>query len=327
MANQVELMFTHQLQERKEKLRDAASRLENPSELDHLLHDVDEALERISKGTYGLCESCHEPIESDRLALDPLTRYCIDHLSEPEQRALERDLELARQIQTGLLPKKGTSLPGWDTDYLYEPSGQVSGDYCDIIVPRDTRDSFYFVIGDVTGKGIAASMLMSQLHATFRTLAGAGLPLHKLMEQANRTFCEASLTTHFATLVCGMANSNGEIEISNAGHCLPLVMRSGDIERISSSGLPLGVACESKYEIERLKLAGGESLVLYTDGLTESTGKSGELYGEERVHGILSGGSGVSPTALISACVNELNAFTGNGKHGDDLTIMVIRKK
>ncbi len=327
MSNQIEGMFVRQLEERKRRLQDAASKSVDLSELDHLLHDVDEALAKISAGTYGLCETCHEPIEAERLSADPLIRYCVDHLSETEQHALEKDLALARQIQTGLLPKKGAILPGWESDYHYEPYGQVSGDYCDIIIPRDNHDSFFFIVGDVTGKGIAASMLMSQLHATFRTLAGTGMPLDLLMQQANRTFCEASLTTHFATLVCGLANSKGEVQISNAGHCLPLVLRGGSVERISSSGLPLGVACEGNYQTIGMKLESGDSLFIYTDGLTESVGKSGELYGEQRVLKLLADKSGFPLTGLISACVDDLNSFGGTTGRNDDLTIMALRRK
>jgi phosphoserine phosphatase RsbU/P len=327
MANQIEQMFSNQLQERKERLQEAALHVENPSEFDQLLRDVDSALEKIASGMYGLCETCHEPIEPERLAVDPLIKYCVDHLSESEQRALEKDLELARQIQTGLLPRKDVVLPGWESAYHYEPSAQVSGDYCDIILPRDNSDSFFFIVGDVTGKGIAASMLMSQLHATFRTLAGTGMSLKRLMEQANRTFCEASLTTHFATLVCGLANSSGEVELSNAGHCLPLVVRNDRVDRMPSSGLPLGVTCDGKYGIDKIKLAKGESLLLYTDGLSESVGRTGELYGEERIIGLLTDKHQASPSCLVSACVSDLDSFSGNARRADDLTIMVIRKK
>ncbi len=327
MTTQIEAMFSMQLQERKQRLQEAVARSGDPQGINHLLRDVDEALAKISAGTYGLCETCHEPIESERLAVDPLIRYCIDHLSETEQRALERDLQLARQIQIGLLPKKGGILPGWESAYHYEPSGQVSGDYCDIIIPSESPDSFFFIVGDVTGKGIAASMLMSQLHATFRTLAGTGLPLSRLMERANRLFCEASLTTHFATLVCGLANKAGDIEISNAGHCLPMVLRGGRVDKLSSSGLPLGVTCDGKYEIERTKLENGESLLLYTDGLTESVGKSGEMYGEQRIMDLLTNRLGTSPSELVSACVDDLDFFTGNMRRTDDLTIMAIQKK
>lgn len=326
MTTQIETMFAKQLEERKRRLEDALSKARDPRLLHDLLRDVDRALEKVSAGMYGLCETCREPIEAERLAFDPLARYCIDHLSENEQHALERDIELARQIQAGLLPKKGIILPGWEGSYHYEASGQVSGDYCDLIIPADRPDSFYFIIGDVTGKGIAASMLMSQLHAMFRTLTGTGLSLNQLMERTNRLFCEASLTTHFATLVCGLAHENGNVDISNAGHCLPLIVRDRGVERLSASGLPLGVACDGKYDTEHVNLKSGESLLLYTDGLSEATDRKGSQYGEERILQILANRSGVSSSELISACINDLDSFSGNGARADDLTIMAIRR-
>ena len=327
MASNIENMYAQQLEERKQRLEAAASMASDPRQIQNLLRDVDRALEKVTAGTYGLCETCREPIEADRLAYDPLARYCIDHLSETEQRALERDIQLAKQLQTALLPKTGITLPGWESAYHYEASGQVSGDYCDLIIPADKSDSFYFIVGDVTGKGIAASMLMSQLHAMFRTLAGTGLPLNGLMERTNRLFCEASLTTHFATLVCGIAHADGGIEISNAGHCRPLVLRPGGVEKLSASGLPMGVTCDGKYESEHTRLRSGESLLLYTDGFTESTAGSGELYGEERIVNVLATRKSTSPSDLISICVSDINSFTGNTRRADDLTIMTIRKK
>lgn len=326
MATQIESMFAQQLEERKQRLQEAASRTSDPRRISQLLRDVDRALEKISAGTYGFCETCREPIEGERLAFDPLTRYCIDHLSEREQHALEKDIELARQIQAGLLPKKDLALPNWESAYHYEASGQVSGDYCDLIIPDDRADSFYFIVGDVSGKGIAASMLMSQLHAMFRTLTGTGLPLAQLMGRTNRLFCEASLTTHFATLVCGLAHADGEVEFSNAGHCFPLVLRSDGVERMLSSGLPLGVACDGKYETQRTRLQSGESILLYTDGLTESEGSPGDLYGEERVVELLADRQYSSPSELVAACVGDMNAFSGSARRKDDLTIMAIRK-
>ncbi len=327
MANLIEGMFARQLEERKERLEEAAARAADPGQLIDLIRDVDRALEKLSGGTFGLCETCHEAIEPERLALDPLTRYCVDHLSEHEQRALERDLELAHQIQTRLLPGKDLALPGWKCAYHYEPSGQVSGDYCDIIPSPDDRGSFYFIVGDVTGKGIAASMLMSQLHAMFRTLVGTGLQLSRLMERINHLFCEASLTTHFATLVCGLARGDGKLEIANAGHCLPLLMRDGKVGALSTSGLPLGVSCDGKYDTQNIRLAGGEALLLYSDGLTESTGNSGTMYGEERILRLFEGLAHASPQELVAACIGDLNDFTGGARRSDDLTLMALRKE
>ncbi len=326
MTTQIENIFATQLHERRKKLEEAATGRRQSDELNRLLRDVDRALEKITDGTFGLCEICKESIEPERLTADPLIRYCLDHLTSSEQKALEHDLELARQIQAGLLPKKGTVLPGWLNAYHYEPSGPVSGDYLDIIVPKADDDSFYFVVGDVTGKGIAASILMSQLHATFRALAVTGLPLNELMERANHIFCEASLITHFATLVCGLANREGDIEICNAGHCLPLAFRGNRVDTLPPSGLPLGIACDTKYTTETIQLGHGDGLVVYTDGLSESTDRSGKLYGEERILNLLKSKRSLPPTELISAYLDDLSSFAPQKPRSDDMTLMALQR-
>ncbi len=161
---------------------------------------VDDALARMENGTFGICEQCHDTIEADRLLCDPLVRFCLDHLSNDEQRALEKDLALAAGIQKALLPSQDWAVDGWRACYHYQPANIVSGDYCDLI---ETQDGFLFLVGDVSGKGVAASMLMSHLHATFRSLAGQNLPLQNMVEHANRLFAESTAAGQFATMVVG----------------------------------------------------------------------------------------------------------------------------
>src|SRR6202035_367833 len=100
-----------------------------------LLEDVEVAIRQIEKGTYGICDVCHEPVEKDRLIADPLVRLCLDHLTTEEQRALERDLELAARVQRGLLPPADVRHRDWRIHYFYRPAGVVSVDYCDLIQP------------------------------------------------------------------------------------------------------------------------------------------------------------------------------------------------
>lgn len=327
MATQIEVMFAERLSDRKRRLEEAVSRSGNPEEITQLLQDVDRALDKIGNGTYGLCETCNEPIEMERLNVDPLVRYCIDHLSSSEQRALERDLNLARDIQSALLPKKGIALPGWQSAYHYEPLGPVSGDYCDIIMSPDRPESFFFIVGDVTGKGIAASILMSQLHATFRTLARTGLSLSEIMERANRIFCEASVATHFATLVCGLADSKGNVEVCNAGHCPVIVVRGDDLETISGSGLPLGVSCDSKYSSTQLLVHRNDRIVVYTDGLSEAVSGSGEFYGEGRLESLLRTAQLSGASDILATSLKDLATFIGDTKRADDLTMLVLQKE
>jgi phosphoserine phosphatase RsbU/P len=327
MTSPVEGMIMQNLQDRKERLRTAIAETTNAQQFLGLLREVDLALEKLSNGSYGICETCNETIEFDRLVANPLVRNCLAHLTKFEQQTLERDLDLAYEIQSSLLPKKDMVLPGWESAYHYEAAGPVSGDYCDIILPRNDSDSFFFMVGDVSGKGVAASILMSQLHATFRTLAGTGMSLSQIVSQANRVFCEGSLVTHFATLICGIANAAGDVEVCNAGHPSLAIIRKNRVERIPSSNLPLGIFCSKDYESQKTKLGSGDALLVFTDGISETHNEQGEFYGEDRLTKVLSEKSSVTPADIISACLSDLGKFRGvNHKH-DDLTIMALRKK
>jgi hypothetical protein len=112
---------------------------------------------------------------------------------------------------------------------------------------RPWKHSLFSAIGDVAGKGVAAAMLMSHLSAMLRTLITVGLPLSDLMERASRVFCESTLPMHYATLVCGRASSSGEIEVCNAGHPPPLLVRADEIERLDATGLPIGMFCSERF--------------------------------------------------------------------------------
>ena len=319
----LEITFLHgQLEERKRRLETALAVAPRNAGLAGLLRDVDSALERMAKGDYGLCQECHETVEPDRLLADPLVRYCLDHLTQPERAALQRDLDLASEIQRKLLPQPDLHAGGWETSYHYAPVGPVSGDYCDLI-PSDGQ--LFFALGDVSGKGVAACMLMTQLHALFRTLAGTALPLGQMVSQANRIFCESVLAGQYATLVCGQARPNGEVEIHNAGHWPIIVVGRGGVLRIESTGLPLGMFCEGEFAGTRLRLEDGDTLFLYTDGLSEARGTV-EEYGVDRIAHLVRQQATRAPSELIAACLNDLRAFASAGPRLDDLTLLAIRR-
>jgi len=324
MVTAIEPLLREQLIDRRHKLEDVASAFHRPAELTRLLEEVDAALRRMDIGVYGLCEVCHEPVETERLIADPLTRFCLGDLTPTEQRALEEDLELASQIQTGLLPLPTQKIDGWDVSYHYEPAGAVSGDYCDLIKGED--QSLHFVLGDVSGKGVAASMLMAHLHAMFRTLTSINLPLEQMVERASRVFCESTLPTQYATLVCGRASTSGEVELCNAGHLPPLLIQEGKVTSISATGLPLGVFCSESFSVNRVQMSKGDTLFLYTDGLSESLDGAGNEYGADRLSRVLNDNHNLSPESIISLCRQELHTFAEGRLPGDDLTLMAIRR-
>jgi sigma-B regulation protein RsbU (phosphoserine phosphatase) len=324
MASPVEALIRDQLAERRDRLQGIAGQSPDADRLRTLLREVDAALERLDRGTYGICETCHDPIEADRLMADPLLEYCLDHLSPTEQRALEQDLDLAARVMRGLLPPPSLSLPGYEIARHYEGPGPVGGDYCDALGAPD--GSLHFAIGDVSGKGVAASMLMAHLHATLRALVPLGLPLEELVARASRLFCESALPSHFATLVCGRASRSGEVELCNAGHVPPLVARQGAVEAIASTGLPIGMFCDARFAVTRLRLAPGDAILLYTDGVSETRGAADEEYGIERLKALLAQGPARKPAETVSVCLRDLKAFRAGAAKSDDLTLMAIQR-
>jgi len=324
MATHFESVVRTQLVSRRQKLEAAVTVSPNRPYLSSLLQQVDAALSRMDDGTYGLCDECHEPIEADRLAADPLTRLCIDHLTVPQQRALEQDLELAARIQAALLPKAGVVYSGWRTAYHYQPAGPVSGDYCDLITAED--GSLFFMLGDVSGKGVAASMLMAHLHAMMRSLTSTGLPLVQMVERASRILCESTLADQYATLVCGRAYKDGNVELCNAGHLAPLLGQDGVIRSIDSSGLPLGLFCGEEFSVDTLRVKKGDRLVLFTDGLSEGLNSHGEEFGTHRLSELIRAQHALSAQELVNSCVSKASEFRSGVPAHDDLTVMVIER-
>jgi sigma-B regulation protein RsbU (phosphoserine phosphatase) len=199
----------------------------------------------------------------------------------------------------------------------------VSGDYCDLL---ETNDGLLFLLGDVAGKGVAASMLMSHLHATFRSLAEAGLPLDRMVEDANRIFCESTFAGQFATLVVGRAAPDGSVEFVSAGHLPVLHIHRDGATAKDSTGVPLGMFCNTRFPIHRLALAQGDTLFLYTDGLTEARNLAGQEYGLQRIRALAAGNTGIEPDGLISKCLEDLFRFGEGLKQTDDLTLLAVRR-
>jgi phosphoserine phosphatase RsbU/P len=312
-----------QIVDRRRKLESAIVALGPRQELTTLLSEVDAALERISLGTYGYCEVCHDPIEPDRLMADPLARFCLEDLPPAEQRALEQDLQLAARVQQGLLPDPACAAGAWDVAYAYRPARIVSGDYCDLVA---VDGNLFFMVGDVSGKGVAAATVMSQLHALVRALLSANLPLAQLVERASRLLCESTLPTHYATLVCGCATRDGEVELCNAGHVPPLVITSTGMHRLPPGGMPIGMFCSQQFDVQRVQLEPGDMLVLCTDGVTEAESEMKQEYGLDRLAASAQRNRTSAANTLVNGCLAELDAWRGARKAQDDVTVMILRR-
>jgi len=325
MSDVMEPYIREQLEKRKQELTEAMA-AECAESCGELLGEVNAAIVRMDEGTFGICEVCHDTIERERLIADPLVKLCLDHLSGEEARALERDLELASRVQRGLLPQPDVHHLDWHVHYQYQPAGMVSGDYCDVIVPQNGEGQLIFLLGDVAGKGVAASLLMTHLHAMFRSLSGLGLDLAKLIETANRVFCESTFAGQYATLICGQAGEDGVVELTSAGHYPALHISGGGAAEVGAAGVPLGMFSKSTYSVSRVRLAPGDSLLLYTDGISEAAGPDGKEFGVAQITRLAAERHGWAPRKLVGSFLDDVRAYVTSGRQADDQTLMAIRR-
>jgi sigma-B regulation protein RsbU (phosphoserine phosphatase) len=321
LVAEFDAMIEEQLLHRRERLRAASFFAGGDFQFAGLLGEVDAALAKLGNGHFGECEDCHDAVEPDRLLADPLMKVCLSCLSDKQRASLEDDLQLAFDIQQGLLPKVGVKCDKWHVHHAYEPAGIVSGDYVDII---ELDDEFYFLLGDVSGKGMAASLLMSNLHAMFHSLVPMNLPLGDLMSRANRLLVESSLANQYATLICGKANREGEIEISNAGHLSPILIKHGVKGSLNCPGLPLGMFHEAEFVVNKVRLSPGDSLLLFSDGVTETMNGGNAEFGVERIFAAIDCVEQGGPQAMIEKCLEHVGVFRGNANRHDDITMLAL---
>ena len=199
-------------------------------------------------------------------------------------------------------------MAGWDVCYHYQPAGVVSGDYCDLIEGRNGE--LYFVMADVSGKGVAAAMLSANLRAVFRSLIPMGLSMDELMSRANLLFRQSVLPTQYATVVCGKATLDGEVEIINAGHLPVLLASASGITIFESTSQPLGIFDDQKFTAAKENSRAGDTVVLYTDGISEAEDDGGSEYGIERLRQVVDEHCSGCAQTLIEACRKNLAAVS-----------------
>jgi sigma-B regulation protein RsbU (phosphoserine phosphatase) len=318
--------FQEALVERRELLRRAA-RHEPRAEIARLLSEVDAALARLDHGTYGTCVRCHGQIEPDRLVRDPLAEYCREHPGPSEAARVQQDLALAREIQRRLLPRPDLRIDGWRYGFRYEPAGDVGGDFVDVIA-RPAQGETLVLVGDVSGKGIAASMLMSHLVATFRSLAPLALPAGELLARVNDLFHDSAATSIYATLAAAALRPDGTADLYSAGHWTPLLRGgAGTAPTPVSRGLPLGLFPGSRYDAAPVALSAGDTLLFFTDGAIDAENEAGEDYGVDRLTRALAGTDRAGDTeASIDRLLQDVKAFQHGQPPVDDLLLVGVSR-
>ncbi|MBD3179968.1 MAG: SpoIIE family protein phosphatase, partial [Candidatus Latescibacteria bacterium] len=242
-----------------------------------------------------------------------------------EKRVMEEELNIAREIQQNLLPSAPPQLDRYEVSSVSVPSKQVGGDYFDYLVDEEV---FAFVVADVAGKGVPASLLMASLQASIRSMKEKKNKPVAILEGLNDVMCDVMAIDKFATMFYGCIQlGRNRLVYSNAGHFFPVIVSAeGDIKQLDYSGLVLGVQREFSYRTLKQKMNPGDMLVITTDGVIEAEDDRGDLYGEERLHSFLSGMAGRSAREVRDAIAREVARFSAPGSARDDMTIMVIRR-
>jgi phosphoserine phosphatase RsbU/P len=248
-------------------------------------------------------------------------------LEVADRLSLKNDLEIARDIQYAMLPQAKYESPAFEAFGLTRPANTVGGDFYDVLPLPDGR--VVVTIGDVAGKGSPAALLMALLLAMFRTLVDEGLEAAALAERLNVQVCRHSPASRFITLFFAACNpATGELVYINAGHMPALLRRrDGTFEHLTGGGIALGMFDHSKYEAHEARMAPGDTLVLYSDGVTEAEDHHGQPFEESGLEAVVAAHAQSSPTELAGAILRVVEAHAQETYLADDLTVLVVARK
>jgi sigma-B regulation protein RsbU (phosphoserine phosphatase) len=242
-----------------------------------------------------------------------------------EKRRLDGELEIARSIQQSFLPKGNPIIPGYDIAGMNVPSEEVGGDYYDFIPIVDHQ--LGIAIGDVSGKGIPAALIMAAFRASLVAEIRNNYAIRTIFAKVNSLLEETSERGSFVTAMYGVLDSkNGIFTFANAGHNPGLLLRNdGSVEQLIEGGAPFGILPRVQYEERPISVRPGEVMLWYTDGVTDATDEQGELFGAERLEDMLRKNRRKPATEILHDIHREITGFADDGSTMDDVTMIVVK--
>jgi serine phosphatase RsbU (regulator of sigma subunit)/pSer/pThr/pTyr-binding forkhead associated (FHA) protein len=242
-----------------------------------------------------------------------------------EKRRMEEDMRMAAEIQTGLLPSSAPRIPGWDLAGSNQPCRTVGGDYYDFAVERGR---LLLALGDVSGKGTGAALLMTVLRAAVRahwmepSLADA-------VSRINRTVCQNVPSSKYVTFfLASLDPASGHLDYVNAGHNPPILVRAGgDVEKLTFGGLVLGIFEGVSYEGGSVVMEQGDTLIVYSDGVTETWDPDGEEFGEDKLVALTVADRAKGADAVQAGILREIESFEQGARATDDRTLVVLKRE
>ncbi len=238
---------------------------------------------------------------------------------------IEQQLRIAREVQESLMPVSPPVVPGYDIAAIYQPTGEVGGDYFDYIPLTGGR--LGVVIADVENKGIAAALVMESLRAALRTALQKGAEIPSVMQDVNRILFESGGAHRFATAIYGVLSPDGCFTYVNCGHNHALLLRvDGVCEALEKGGVPLGMFHEWRCESGEVSLKRGDILALYTDGVVEVADDHNVQFGVERLRSTLEHTSHLAAHEMIRSVAEATREFASRDSYDDDFTLMILKR-
>jgi sigma-B regulation protein RsbU (phosphoserine phosphatase) len=290
------------------------------------LQVIDESLEKIREGSFGICEVCHESVDDELLRMDYTSTVCLGHFSEAELRQLESELELSQIVQRGLLPQAAPEIPGLSIAAFSRPAQIVSGDYFDFVRFRDGGHGI--VLADVSGHGVSAGMMMSSLQTAFHTLVPLSDSPLDVLERINHLYAHNINFTTFVTVFFGKFDpSSRRFTYASAGHNSGYLFRptSGQEILLHPTGPAIGLMEGFNVRLEQVQFELGDTLVLYTDGMTEASDSTAAQWSLDGLAEVVRLHHALPPEQLIQRLLLSVNDFTGGARLVDDATLIVGR--
>ncbi len=291
------------------------------------LQVIDSTLEKAANQTLGVCEVCHGHVEEALLEMDYTSCVCLDDYSEEERRRLEAELELTQAMQRALLPRETPSISSLDIAAFSRPAQIVGGDYFDFFKFQDGAQGF--VIADVEGHGVSSSMLMSSLQSALHTLVPDNNSPIPVLERINRFYIHNINLTTFVTVFLGHLDIGSlKLTYASAGHNPPLLLHANGREEstwLRPTAAAIGLMEDYQVRAETVTLSPGDTLLLYTDGVTEATNAGYEPFGMDRLVAAVRENSKLPAQELIRAIRQSLQEFCADKPLADDITLLACK--
>lgn len=242
--------------------------------------------------------------------------------------AFEQELAIGRRIQLSLMPRRFPALVGWEIATAYEAAREVGGDFYDAFLVRGHPERLGVVIADVTGKGIAAAILMADARALIHAAADHTDDPAESLARVNRILVDERRSGLFVTVAHGLIDApTGSLAFASAGHDPVHILRAdGSLTTLEPSGRLIGMVAEIEASSTHLVIEPGDAFVGHTDGVTEARSADGSFYGEERFRALLSSLAGRPARAIVDAVTTDVASFRGGAEPSDDLTLIVVRR-